>query len=236
MTRRMNGAAVIAIAVAGAGVCLAACTAPAREVPLSPEQIPAALVELTQAPNRTMHMVWSGTYAMGGRKEGTSQFSGSFDFAGDDYAGLMRTRGTDTEIAVVDGQAYQSSDARPVWEKVSTPTRTLDPLHGLRIGDVEYVGREAVDGADRNHLRVTDLSNVINLMMESHGGGVPFELVAFDKDHSSLDVYVDDDARPVSAALNLSNDANPDDFGTLSLRSTYEFSNWGAEIDIVPPP
>lgn len=235
----------LGLAVAAAAL-LAGCAGP--PTPLTPDQVPAAFIALATAPARTMHMEWSGTFGSG-EAGATTPFTASFDFAGADFAGLISISAgfgpegrpgqtIDVEWALVAGQTYQrtqfSADGR--WEKVDTPLGTLDPLRELSTGDVEYVGVEAAEGRQLHHLRVADLSSLTTSMFNGLGGTFGGGIVAFDPDRSTFDFRVDDTAHPVSATLNLTTTRGQADFGAVSLSSDYTFSDWGAEIYIVPPP
>lgn len=238
-------ATVLLLAVFVAGLGGACAGSPA---PLTADQIPAAFIELVGAPNRTMHMEWTGTAAMAGRGAATTPFNGSFDFAGEDFAGSITTQmsgevneqpGTETnstELAFVGGQAFTRTPYSGGWQQSEAGglPMGLDPLRNLELDDIEYVGTETRDEIDVHHLRVTDIESVASGLFSGlfavQGGAA-----AFDASASSFDVYVDATAKPVSASLQLTTDADTDEFGTINLTSSYTFSNWGVEIYIVAP-
>jgi hypothetical protein len=240
-----------ALKPAALAACLTAvvgCAGPAA-TPIPPEQIPAAFIALSQATDRTMHMEWTGTYAMGDVDAATMPISGTFDFAGDDYAGTITTEvgiepgakpgagSNSIEIAVVGGQGYQRPTITGAsgWQKTSDQPRTVDPLRGLTAVNIDYVGRETLNGRDLHHLRVRELSALLGTLFAGLSK-LPTGLGSFDTASSSFDIWVDADAVPVSANLKLATGNNPTDFGVISMDSSYEFSNWGAEIYIVAPP
>jgi hypothetical protein len=248
MTGRHQAFSALKPTLVACVVAIVACAGPAA-TPIPPEQIPAAFIALSQATDRTMHMEWTGTYAMGDVNAATMPISGTFDFAGDDYAGTITTQvgadpkgqpeggSTSIEVAVVDGQGYQRSpsSASRGWQKLGQQPPTLDPMRGLRPTDIEYAGLETIDGRDLHHLRVTDLSVLLGTLF----GGLtilPTGEIAFDTTSSSFDIWVDASAQPVSAKLKLATGADRTEFGVMSMDSSYEFSNWGAEIYIVAPP
>jgi hypothetical protein len=222
---------------------LSACGASQPPV-LTPEQVPAAFIAATQAADRTMHMQWDGTYSVGALGALTTPFSATLDFAGADYAGTLsaamnapdfKQGGTQqTEIALVGGQAYQRTSYSNGWQPVANLPSSFDPFQGLAATDIAYVAQETKDGARVHHLRVTDVSTMATSIF---GGlsGTGVGPVSFDGGHSAFDIWVDAAAHPVSATLNLSTDAEPSDFGAISVTSTYTFTNWGADIYIVPP-
>jgi hypothetical protein len=234
--RALQAAVVVPALLAG----VAGCAGPAG--PLTAEQIPAAFIVQTQAADRTMHIEWAGTFAMEGLGPGTTPFTATIDFAGDDFAGTMSTQPNpdgkpgpfvDFEIAFVGGQAYQRTSFG-VWEKVENQFGTLDPLRGLSADDLAYAGHVAE--SDLHQLNVPDPSPLFGTLFNGLSSGLPGGPVNFDEASSTFDIFVDAQARPVRATLNLATGPNPTDFGTISLTSTYEFSNWGSEIYIVPPP
>lgn len=248
MTGRQQALSALAPALGACVVAIVGCAGPAA-TPLPPDQIPAVFIALSQAPDRTMHMEWTGRYAMGDVGAATMPISGTFDFAGDDYAGTITTQvGIDPngkegggsngiEIAVVGGQGYQRAPitGSSGWQKTSDQPRTVDPLRGLTAGNVDYVAQETVDGRELHHLRVRELSALLGTLFEGLSK-LPTGLGSFDTASSSFDIWVDATAHPVSAKLTLATGANPTDFGVISMDSSYEFSNWGAEIYIVAPP
>jgi len=236
----MRTGTLIAIALA-----LAACGGGPAE-PLSAEQIPAAFIALSQASDRTMHMAWTGTYVTGELEGRTFPFDAAIDFAGNNYAGTIavpgeRKRGDivapapHTEIAFVDGQAYQRTSYQGVWQVARVHPRTFDPFYGLTLDQIEYVGREQRDGADVHHLRLIDASPLATRLWGETDGAMP-GVVRFAPETSTFDFYVDAQGRPVSAALELASAQNANDFSGPSVSSTYQFSNWGAEIYIIAPP
>jgi hypothetical protein len=228
-------------------VSVAAACGAGEQPPLTPADVPAAFIKLTQAAERTMHMEWTGSYSMGGLGATASQFTATFDFSGDNFAGTMSASNgapdgkpgdMTTQIALVDGQAYQLQPYSSGWQVATNsgmPTN-LDPLRGLAIEAVEYVGQESREGATVHHLRVTDLSNFASGLFSGITGGMDSGPTRFTTDNSSFDIYVDSAARPLDATLSLSTTAQPTDFGAISMTSTYAFSNWNAEIYIVAPP
>lgn len=194
-------------------------------------------------------MHWAGTYGMGGLGAVSTPIDATFDFAGEDYAGTISTQmsigpegkpdsSTEVEIAVVGGQGYQRSagSGSGGWEKTTDQPQTVDPLRGLKEADIEYVGLATVDSRELHHLRVKDVSTMVATIFGGLNGRLPGGAVSFDNENSGFDIYVDATAHPVSASLNLATGASPGEFGVISLTSKYEFSNWGAEIYIVPPP
>jgi hypothetical protein len=232
------------VSFSAAALTAVACGGPTP--PLTPVQIPAAFVALASAPQRTMHMEWTGSFAMEGLGAGTTPFTATVDFAGDDYAGTMSTQPSadgkreresfiDLEIAFVGGQAYQrSSFSDGGWEKVENQFGTLDPMRGLSVDDLTYGGHIAE--GDLHQLHIPDPSGLFGTLFNGLSSGLPGGPVSFDAASSTFDVVVDAQARPVRATLNLATGPNPTEFGTISLTSTYEFSNWGAEIYIMAPP
>jgi hypothetical protein len=214
--------------------------------PLAADQIPAAFIALTQAPDRTMHMEWTGTYKSGQLEALTLPFNAVLDFAGNNYAGTIAVPGNRdkggvlvpapyTEIAFVDGQAYQRTSYQGVWQHARTQPRSFDPFHGLSLGQIAYVGLEQRDDGDMHHLRLIDASPLAALLFDGPGGAMPGP-VRFAADSSTFDFLVDANGRPVSAALELASAQDPNDFSGPSVSATYKFSNWGAEIYIIPPP
>jgi hypothetical protein len=237
------------VTVSLVALTLAACGGEAPQ-PLAPADVPAAFIALTQAADRTMHMEWSGTYAMGGRGAMTTPFTATLDFAGNNFAGTVSSSSgapdfkpgteTTTQIAYVDGQAYQFTPYSSGWQAYGSgngngmPTN-LDPMRGLTVQGVEYVGAEERGGASVHRLRVTDLTGIANGLFSSLVGSDQGP-TQFAGEDSSFDVYVDATAHPLSATLNLSTGAEPSDFGTISMTAEYVFSNWGIEMYIVAPP
>lgn len=214
--------------------------------PLSADEIPAAFIALSQARERTMHMEWTGTYMSGELDGRTLPFDAVIDFAGPNYAGTIavpgeRKRGDlvvpapHTEIAFVNGQAYQRTSYQGVWQRVSRPGRTLDPFLGLRLDQIEYVGQEQRDGAEVHHLRLVDAAALAADLFDGPGGAMPMP-VRFTPAESKFDFYVDANGRPVSATLELASAQDPNDFSGPAVSSTYNFSNFGTEIYIIPPP
>jgi hypothetical protein len=217
---------------------------------LAPEQIPAAFVAQTQANDRTMHMEWSGTYTAGEVDGRTFPFSAVLDFAGTDYAGTITAPGEretggvlaprpHTEIAFVDGRAYQRTSYQGVWQSdwssARVPPRFFDPFHGLTVDQLEYVGREERGGAQVHHLRLINAAPLAATLFGGTGGGMPYD-VRFTADESEFDIYVDDRAQPVSAVLEFAAISGASDFRGPSVTSTYVFSKFGEYIDIIPPP
>ena len=228
-----------------AAVLAAGCGA-APAPPLSAEQLPAAVVALTQATGRTMHMEWDGTYSTAELEGRSLPFNAVLDFAGADYAGTISVPreavkgGIDvpapyTEIALVDGQAYQRTSYQGFWQQVDARPRSFDPFGGLTPADIVYVGQEKRDGADVHHLRLADASALAATLFGGPGGGMPAP-VRFSAAESTFDFYVDATGTPLSAELVLASPSAPNDFRGPSVSSTYEFSNWGADIDIISPP
>lgn len=239
----MNRCAFLAALVMPALLAgMAGCAGPAG--PLTAEQIPPAFVALTQSADRTMHMEWTGSFAMEGLGRGTTPFTAIVDYAGDDFAGTISTQPNpgekpepviDLEVAFVGGQAYQrTSFSGGRWEKVENQFGTFDPMRGLSVDDLNYAGHVAE--GDLHQLHVPDPSGLFGTLFNGLSNGLPGGPVSFEAASSTFDIYVDAQARPVRATLNLATGPNPTDFGTISLASTYEFSNWGADIYIVPPP
>jgi hypothetical protein len=235
-------------AVASAGALVACGAAPSES--LAPEQVPAAFIALTQAPGRTMHMEWSGTYTAGEVDGRTFPFSAVLDFAGADYAGTITVPGereTDgvlvprphTEIAFVDGHAYQRTSYQGVWQSgwssARVPPRFFDPFHGLTVHELEYVGRDERNGAQLHHLRLFNAGPLAATLFGGTAGGMPYD-VRFTADESEFDIYVDDKAQPVAATLNFASASDASDFRGPSVTSTYVFSKFGEYIDIIPPP
>ena len=240
MPSRLALLTVAGVLAALAGGCAGAPTA------LTPEQIPTTFIGLVSAPNRTMHMEWTGTSGMAGRGAATTPFSASFDLAGDDFAGRITTQmnfdveeqggqSSTTEMALVGGQAYSRTPFSGGWQRLQNGDMPIgvDPLRKLELDDIQYVGSETRDGTDVHHVRVLNVANVAAGLFGGLINGLG--TVSFDPASSSFDVYVDADAKPVSARLQLTTDADPDEFGTINLTSSYAFTNWGAEIYIVAP-
>jgi hypothetical protein len=228
------------LTVAAAALVVLACGA-GTPAPLSPDQVPGAFVALTGKPDRTVHLEWSGSTSMGG---GAGQaFTASFDLAGENYAGSITTPGesfgkpgadTTIEIALVNGQGYERGAGETAWQRLPTPPSTVDPLRGLGSGDVEYVGQEDHSGQPAHHLRITNYSPLISgisatlLLGASDGMGDTFDQLG-----STFDVWTDAAGLPTEASI----DVKPGDvvFSGFSLSATYRFSNWNAEIEIIPP-
>ncbi len=226
--------------VAASALVVVACGA-GTPAPLTPDQVPAAFVALTGKPDRTMHMEWSGSTSLGG---GAGQaFDASFDLAGENYAGSVTTPGesfgkpgadTTIEIALVNGQGYERGTGETAWQRLPTMPLTVDPLRGLGSGDVEYVGQEEHDGQPAHHLRLTNFSPLISGISASlFLGSTDGMGDTFDQTGSTFDVWTDAAGLPTEASI----DVKPGEvvFSGFSLSATYRFSNWNAEIEIIPP-
>jgi hypothetical protein len=225
-------------------VALAACGGPPQ--PLPADQIPAAFIALTQAPGRTMHMEWSGTYTADELNGGTYPFTAVLDFAGPDYAGTVEVPSASekdggsapaahTEVAFVDGVQYERTSYQGVWRRTDKPQPFFDPFGGLTAAQVEYAGAEERNGAKVHHLRLLDADALAQRLFGSMQVGLQAP-AGFDTYQSEFDFYVDDFAHPVSAALDVAIESAPNDFTGPSVKSTYTFSNWNADIYIIPPP
>ena len=209
--------------------------------PLNPDQVPGAFVALTGKPDRTVHMEWSGSTSLGG---GAGRaFEASFDLAGDNYAGSITTPGenfgkpgadTTIEIALVNGQGYERGAGETAWQVLPTMPSTVDPLRGLGSDDVVYLGLQEHDGQSAHHLRVTNFSPLISgisaalFLGSTDGMGDTFDQIG-----STFDVWTDAAVLPTQASI----DVKPGGvvFSGFSLSAIYRFSNWNAEIQIVPP-
>jgi hypothetical protein len=214
--------------------------------PLTADQIPAAFIGLTQAPDRTMHMEWTGTYTSAELDGRTFPFGVVLDFAGADYAGTITVPGEretggvvgprpHTEVAFVDGQAYQRTSYQGLWTKARVPPRFFDPFRGLTVDQLVYVGREERDGAQVHHMHVINAAPLAATLFGGTAGGMPYD-VRFTADEAKLDIFVDDHGQPVSAALNFASVPGANDFRGPSVTSIYVFSRFGEYIDIIPPP
>ena len=214
---------------------------PGAPAVLTPEQVPAAFLALTAKPDRTVHVEWHGTATFAG---GAAQaFDASFDLAGADYAGSISNPDDSMgkpgvtmaiELAAVNGQGYERGPGETIWQRLPTLPRTVDPLFGLAAADISYVGQEVRNGQDVHHLRVRNFEPLVSGLSAALFMGTPEGMgETFDEQGSAFDVWTDTAGRPTEAAV----EVKPGEvvFAGFSMSATYLFTNWNAEIYIVPP-
>jgi hypothetical protein len=233
--RAGSGALGLAIAL-----CAASCDT-GKPAPLTPDEVPAAFLAVTGKPDRTVHMEWSGSMSFA--NDSAQAFEASFDLAGNDYAGSVTTPGesfgkpgadTTIEFALVNGQGYERGAGETAWQMLPTNPSTVDPLHGLGASDVEYVGQEIHGGDETHHLRIRNFGPLVSGLLagmflgSNEGMGETFDVLG-----SEYDVWTDTAGLPLEASVEI----KPGEvvFAGFSLSATYRFSNWNADIYIVPP-
>lgn len=208
--------------------------------------IVAAFLALTQTPRRTMHMELTGSVES---RAGDSDIRAGFDFSGEDYAGIQTLKAPATgnvpaieskfEIAFVDGIAYtrfqMQGTTSEQWVRQDGLAGNLDPLRGLAADDIDYVGLETIDGVGLHHLRLNDMKALKSTLIAGAGAGPESQDPQLVASESSLHIYLDGTGQPVSGALVI---VKRTDTGDLAERVTaqLQFSNWGAEIQILKPP
>jgi hypothetical protein len=228
--RRSVSAVVLSLAL-----LLAACDdgGPA----LSPEEIVEAFIELSQAPERTVHIDVRGSLRLGGMMGGGEgmSFEAAIDCSGDDCSGSAQMAGDwlgpnmRMDVVVVGGQAFVRLSGS-AWERSFEPARSLDPLRGLRPGDVEYAGVEESEIGPLHQLTVRNTRALLANGLGVTIGG--FFGPAWDGSEPMVELFVDRSGRPV--VLTMSVDTGEMGFGGQVL-THYEYSQWGAEIEILPP-
>jgi hypothetical protein len=220
-------------------LALAAC-APAAPVALTPVEVPAALLALAAKPDRTVHIEWTGSTSDAAGP--AQQFSAKFDLAGPDYAGSITSAAanfgkpipdTTIELASVNGLAYERGQGESTWQQLPNAPTAIDPLRGLAPADIEYVGTEVRDGQDTHHLRIHNFSAVADAINPGLFFGSDTMGEAIDESSSTFDVWTDTAGQPIEAAVDVKPGAVV--FGGAELTANYRFSNWNAEIYIVPP-
>lgn len=230
-------------ALAGAilAVLLTSACDAGKASPLTPQQIPGAFVAVTGKPDRTVHLEMSGSTSVAGG--GAQPFTATFDLAGDDYAGSLTSGagnfgkpGGDVtiELARVSGQGYERGSGETMWQQLPTTPSAIDPLRDLAASDVEYVGQETRDGQNAHHLRIHNFEALAGgLVAGTFLGGTDGFGETFDQASSTFDVWTDATGQPTEAALDVKPGAVV--FDGFAMTATYRFSNWNAEIYIVPP-
>lgn len=207
------------------------------------DDVVARFVVVSQAPDRTMHMVWQGTYA---DQDGVHPFTGAYDFAGEDFAGEQELTTAPSaaspdgritiELARVGGRGFTSfhvvgSGLEPTWHE-QTSMSTMDPLRGLTQPDVDYVEMQPGAVPGQHHLRVQNYA-VVGGGLVAAFGTAPSPADEPPSSESSLDVWVGDDGVPSAASLVMVDSAA---LGQISrLEAEIRFSGWGEELTIVAP-
>lgn len=213
-------------------------TSPVPASPVASGDLRALFIAITQAPDRTMHMDSTGLYTT----NGATPFTSTFDFSGDDYAGNIESQGAPgAEMACVDGVGYHRIDVPGSsqlsgWQRQETCDQSMDPLRGLAVGDLDYMGHggEVCDGFA--HIRVRDMAAFRPPVASiPGGGGVPGPDEHASADGSSFDICVNEEGTPVDAALTIVTRTTGGDL-VEAISSELRFSDWGSAIEIVAPP
>lgn len=160
--------------------------------------------------------------------------------AGADWIASMTITETDQaaftgEIALVGGYAYTRTGDGGWTAGERIPAAALDPVNPFArittVAELEYVGPVARDGRDAHLLRTTK-------WLSDQGLAAAVRRVAHERSRESvMEIVVRPDGVPQSAVHTFSLEARTPDgqIVTLSGRSTYTFTDWGAVDPVTAP-
>ena len=133
-------------------------------------------------------------------------------------------------VVLVDGNVYLQLARRP-WQSVAGGAAFSNPLGGLRVDGLQPIDVVNVAGVRTHHLRAENLEGLNGQTLSGN------TLTDLKVESSSLDVYITSDGVPLTAIVEFAGTGTFGlEQGEVKAKIRYDFTKFGQEIAIVPPP